>query len=55
MGIKRNDLAVGRKPCTECNGVGSTPGIACGRKNVGSCKDCKGRGWVLVKWERDAE
>lgn len=46
MGIKRNDLAAGRTPCKECNGVGSAPGMGPGRRAVGACKKCKGRGWV---------
>lgn len=51
MGIKRNDLAAGRTPCAECKGVGTVPGMGPGRHAVGTCKDCKGCGWVLEKNE----
>jgi DnaJ-class molecular chaperone len=44
MGIKRNDLAQGRKPCVECNGVGTVPAA---NTKAGVCKNCKGVGWAV--------
>lgn len=45
MGIKRNDLADGKPPCKECNGVGTV----LRDNNVQPCGECKGRGWVLPR------
>jgi DnaJ-class molecular chaperone len=49
MGMSRKDVAAGKPPCEDCQGVGRVPGMRPGRYEVSDCRECKGLGFVMPK------